>query len=44
MAAEATVREIDIAVRNLVEEADHKAQAVLQKRIADLHAGVARFL
>jgi len=44
VAAEATVREIDVAVRNLIEEADETAQAVLRRRAADLQAGVALLL
>ena len=40
-AAEATGREIDLAVRNLVEEGDRRARDILQQRRADLDAGVA---
>ncbi|WP_191093354.1 ATP-dependent zinc metalloprotease FtsH [Bradyrhizobium campsiandrae] len=39
-AAEATGREIDVAVRNLVEEGDRRARDILQQRRADLDAGV----
>ncbi|WP_370095475.1 ATP-dependent zinc metalloprotease FtsH [Bradyrhizobium yuanmingense] len=39
-AAEATGREIDLAVRNLIEEGDRRARDVLQRRRADLDAGV----
>lgn len=39
-AAEATGREIDLAVRNLVEEGDRRARDVLQRKRADLDAGV----
>ncbi|MBR0725430.1 ATP-dependent zinc metalloprotease FtsH [Bradyrhizobium manausense] len=39
-AAEATGREIDLAVRNLVEEGDRRARDILQQRRADLEAGV----
>lgn len=39
-AAEATGREIDLAVRNLIEEADHRARDILQRRRVDLDAGV----
>lgn len=39
-AAEATGREIDVAVRNLIEEGDRRARDVLQRRRADLDAGV----
>ncbi|PIT03598.1 cell division protein FtsH [Bradyrhizobium nitroreducens] len=39
-AAEATGREIDLAVRNLVEEGDLRAREILQRRRADLDAGV----
>ncbi|MGX4771876.1 ATP-dependent zinc metalloprotease FtsH [Bradyrhizobium guangdongense] len=39
-AAEATGREIDLAVRNLVEEGDRRARDILQRRRADLDAGV----
>jgi len=38
-AAEATAREIDIAVRDLVEEADRRAQQILEERRDDLEAG-----
>nr|WP_249150895.1 ATP-dependent zinc metalloprotease FtsH [Bradyrhizobium japonicum] len=38
-AAEATGREIDLAVRNLIEEGDRRARDVLQRRRADLDAG-----
>ncbi|MBR0848525.1 ATP-dependent zinc metalloprotease FtsH [Bradyrhizobium diazoefficiens] len=39
-AAEATGREIDLAVRNLIEEGDRRARDILQGRRADLDAGV----
>ncbi|GGI24061.1 ATP-dependent zinc metalloprotease FtsH [Bradyrhizobium guangdongense] len=39
-AAEATGREIDVAVRNLVEEGDRRARDILQRKRADLDAGV----
>ncbi|WP_408913034.1 ATP-dependent zinc metalloprotease FtsH [Bradyrhizobium arachidis] len=39
-AAEATGREIDLAVRNLVEEGERCAHDILQRRRADLEAGV----
>ena len=39
-AAEATGREIDLAVRNLVEEGDRRARDILQRKRADLDAGV----
>ncbi|WGD55023.1 hypothetical protein QA641_14600 [Bradyrhizobium sp. CB1650] len=39
-AAEATGREIDLAVRNLIEEGDNRARDILQRRRADLEAGV----
>ncbi len=39
-AAEATGREIDLAVRNLIEEGDRRARDILQRRRADLDAGV----
>ncbi|WP_298879341.1 ATP-dependent zinc metalloprotease FtsH [uncultured Bradyrhizobium sp.] len=39
-AAEATGREIDLAVRNLIEEGDSRARDILQRRRADLDAGV----
>ncbi|MDN4987078.1 ATP-dependent zinc metalloprotease FtsH [Bradyrhizobium sp. WYCCWR 13022] len=39
-AAEATGREIDLAVRNLIEEGDRRARDILQGRHADLDAGV----
>jgi cell division protease FtsH len=39
-AAEATGREIDLAVRNLIEEGDRRAGDILQRRRADLDAGV----
>jgi cell division protease FtsH len=39
-AAEATGREIDLAVRNLIEEGDCRARDILQQRRADLDAGV----
>ncbi|MBI5260596.1 MAG: ATP-dependent zinc metalloprotease FtsH [Bradyrhizobium sp.] len=39
-AAEATGREIDLAVRNLVEAADAAARQILQERRAELEAGV----
>lgn len=39
-AAEATGREIDLAVRNLIEEGDRRARDILQRRHADLDAGV----
>jgi cell division protease FtsH len=38
-AAEATGREIDLAVRNLIEEGDRRAREILQRRRADLDAG-----
>jgi len=40
-AAEATAREIDLAVRQLVEEGDALARQILEQRRADLDAGVA---
>jgi cell division protease FtsH len=40
-AAEATAREIDLAVRDLVEAGDATARAILERRRADLDAGVA---
>jgi cell division protease FtsH len=40
-AAEATAREIDLAVRDLIEEADARARAILERRRSDLDAGVA---
>ena len=40
-AAEATAREIDLAVRDLIEEADTRARAILERRRGDLDAGVA---
>ena len=40
-AAEATAREIDLAVRDLIEAGDACARAILEKRRADLDAGVA---
>lgn len=39
-AAEATAREIDLAVRQLVEEGDASARQILTQRKADLEAGV----
>jgi cell division protease FtsH len=39
-AAEATGREIDLAVRELIEAGDARAQEILKKRRADLEAGV----
>ncbi len=39
-AAEATGREIDLAVRNLIEEGDRRARDILARRRADLDAGV----
>ncbi|RXH34333.1 cell division protein FtsH [Bradyrhizobium nanningense] len=39
-AAEATGREIDLAVRNLIEEGDRRARDILRQRRADLDAGV----
>ncbi|WP_128927111.1 ATP-dependent zinc metalloprotease FtsH [Bradyrhizobium guangxiense] len=39
-AAEATGREIDLAVRNLIEEGDRRARDILQRRRADLDTGV----
>lgn len=39
-AAEATGREIDLAVRNLIEEGDRRARDILQRRHGDLDAGV----
>ena len=38
-AAEATGREIDLAVRDLIEEADSRARAILDAHRADLEAG-----
>ncbi|UPJ67688.1 ATP-dependent zinc metalloprotease FtsH [Bradyrhizobium sp. 191] len=38
--AEATGREIDLAVRNLIEEGDRSARDILQRRRGDLDAGV----
>ncbi len=38
-AAEATSREIDLAVRNLIEEGDRRARDILQRRRSDLDAG-----
>ena len=38
-AAEATTREIDVAVRDLVEAADQSARQILEKRRTDLEAG-----
>jgi cell division protease FtsH len=43
-AAETTTREIDLAVRALVEAADLRAQEILQQRRADLDAGAALLL
>ncbi|WP_374448284.1 ATP-dependent zinc metalloprotease FtsH [Stella sp.] len=43
-AAEATAREIDLAVRDLVEAADQRARDILERRRADLDAGVALLL
>jgi cell division protease FtsH len=40
-AAEATGREIDLAVRQLIEAGDACATQILEKRRADLEAGVA---
>jgi cell division protease FtsH len=40
-AAEATAREIDIAVRDLIEAGDTCARAILEKHRDDLDAGVA---
>lgn len=40
-AAEATAREIDLAVRQLVEEGDASARQILEQRRADLEAGAA---
>nr|WP_228748176.1 ATP-dependent zinc metalloprotease FtsH [Bradyrhizobium sp. BR 10289] len=40
VAAEATGREIDLAVRNLIEEGDRRARDILERRRADLDAGV----
>src|ERR1700687_7421 len=40
-AAEATAREIDLAVRDLIEEADARARAILERRRGDLDVGVA---
>ena len=40
-AAEATGREIDLAVRELIEAGDACAKQILEKRRADLEAGVA---
>ena len=39
-AAEATGREIDLAVRQLIEDGDASARQILEKRRADLDAGV----
>jgi cell division protease FtsH len=39
-AAEATGREIDIAVRDLIEDADARARAILESHQSDLDAGV----
>jgi cell division protease FtsH len=39
-AAEATGREIDLAVRDLIENGDAKARQILETRRADLEAGV----
>ncbi len=39
-AAEATGREIDLAVRDLIEAGDACARAILEKRRGDLDAGV----
>ncbi len=39
-AAEATAREIDLAVRQLIEAGDASARQILEKRRADLEAGV----
>ena len=39
-ASEATSREIDLAVRDLLEAGDATARAILEKRRADLEAGV----
>ena len=44
VASEATAREIDLAVRDLVEAADGRARAVLERRRADLEAGVEALL
>ena len=43
-AAEATSREIDLAVRDLIEAADLRAQEILRQRRSDLDAGVALLL
>jgi cell division protease FtsH len=43
-AAEATAREIDVAVRDIVAAASRRAQAILSTRRADLDAGVAILL
>jgi cell division protease FtsH len=40
-AAQVTAREIDLAVRNLVEEAASRATEILERRRADLEAGAA---
>jgi cell division protease FtsH len=40
-AAEATIREIDLAVRGLVEEAEGRAREILETRRDDLEAGTA---
>ena len=40
-AAEATGREIDLAVRELIEDGDARAKQILEKRRVDLEAGVA---
>ncbi len=39
-ASEATGREIDLAVRNLIEEGDRRARDILERRRSDLDAGV----
>ena len=43
-AAEATGREIDLAVRGLIEEADNLARSILQSHREELEAGVALLL
>jgi cell division protease FtsH len=39
-AAEATGREIDLAVRDLIEQADGRARSILEGHRSDLEAGV----
>ena len=43
-AAQTTAREIDVAVRDLIEAADQVARGILEKRRSDLQAGVALLL